>query len=304
MAVNPSQAQQATNTIQVQVASLKNNALRLPKPFSDMMLQAAGAFESDVANTTYARLAQAFNNQVYPPCRDLAAADTVGEGESEEVPLTDFGRLFRPHRYSTASSVETSLPMQTPPSGTEYRRQDNPVARLMSPRHCGNSSAPPRSGTLFSRPAATFLASALAMTSPDNGSGFRGEVRNRRRRGNVFQPGQSGSDVDPVARRRWSHRDLARNGSTDPGRATLGNFQDRPMGPVPAARLPASVSPRSMDSPQVSSSVGATSSSRSAQAPSTIRCCCRRCESSSVQRRCEGPCNAACMVSFRHGETS
>jgi type VI secretion system protein ImpL len=134
MAVDPAQAQQAASAIQVQVANLKNNALRLPKPFSDMMLQAAGAFESDVANNTYAQLAQAFNNQVYPPCRDLAAGRyPLVKGESKEVPLADFGRLFGPNGYFDRFFSQNLAPYADTSKRDWTWRQDNPIARLMSP---------------------------------------------------------------------------------------------------------------------------------------------------------------------------
>lgn len=134
MAVNPAQAQQATNTIQVQVANLKNNALRLPKPFSDMMLQAAGAFEGDVANNIYAQLAQAFNNQVYPPCRDLATGRyPLVKTESKEVPLADFGRLFGPNGYFDRFFSQNLAPYADTSKRDWTWRQDNPVAKLMSP---------------------------------------------------------------------------------------------------------------------------------------------------------------------------
>ena len=134
MVVNPAQAQQATSALQVQVANLKNNALRLPKPFSDMMLQAAGAFEGDVANTTYAQLAQAFNNQVYPPCRDLASGRyPLVKSETKEVPLADFGRLFGPNGYFDRF-FNQNLATYADTSKRDWTwRQDNPVARLMSP---------------------------------------------------------------------------------------------------------------------------------------------------------------------------
>ena len=134
MSLNPAQAQQATSALQLQVAALKSNALRLPRPFSDMMIQAAGSFEGDVANTTYAQLAQAFNNQVYPPCRDLVSGRyPLVKSEGKEVALADFGRLFGPNGYfdrffsqNLASYADTSKRDWT-------WRQDNPVARLMSP---------------------------------------------------------------------------------------------------------------------------------------------------------------------------
>jgi type VI secretion system protein ImpL len=134
MAVNSTQAQQATSTLQVQVASLKNNSLRLPKPFSDMMLQAAGAFESDVANTTYAQIAQAFSNQVYPPCRDVIAGRyPFVKNESKEVPLADFGRIFGPNGYIDRFFSQNLAPYADMSKRDWAWRQDSPVARLMSP---------------------------------------------------------------------------------------------------------------------------------------------------------------------------
>jgi len=134
MVVNPSQAQQATNALQVQVANLKNNALRLPKPFSDMMLQAAGSFEGDVANNTYAQLAQAFNNQVYPACRDLVSGRyPLVKTESKEIPLADFGRLFGPNGYFDRFFSQNLSTYADTSKRDWIWRQDNPVARLMSP---------------------------------------------------------------------------------------------------------------------------------------------------------------------------
>ena len=134
MTVNPAQAQQATNNIQIQVANLKNNAVRLPKPFSDMMLQAAGAFEGDVANNIYAQIAQAFNNQVYPPCRDLAGGRyPFVKGESKEVPLADFGRLFGPNGYFDRFFSQNLAPYADTSKRDWTWRPDNPVAKLMSP---------------------------------------------------------------------------------------------------------------------------------------------------------------------------
>ena len=173
MAVNPAQAQQATSAIQVQVANLKNNALRLPKPFSDMMLQAAGAFETDVANNTYAQLAQAFNNQVYPPCRDLAAGRyPLVKGESKEVPLADFGRLFGPNGYFDRF-FNQNLAAYADTSKRDWTwRQDNPVARLMSPEALRQFQRASQIRDAFFATGGNIPGFSLAVTPPTMAAGF------------------------------------------------------------------------------------------------------------------------------------
>jgi type VI secretion system protein ImpL len=173
MAVNPTQAQQATNTIQIQVANLKNNALRLPKPFSDMMLQAAGAFEGDVANTTYAQLAQAFNNQVYPPCRDLAASRyPLVKSESKEVPLADFGRLFGPNGYFDRFFSQNLAAYADTSKRDWMWRQDNPVARLMSPETLRQFQRASQIRDAFFATGGNIPGFSLAITPPTMVAGF------------------------------------------------------------------------------------------------------------------------------------
>jgi len=132
--VSTAQAQQATNALRDQVANLKTNAPRLPRPFSDMLVQAAGAFEGDFANGTFAQLAQAFSNEVYPACRDIAEGRyPLVKGSTREIPFLEFGRLFGPagtfERFFTQN-----LATYANTSKREWAwRQDNPVGQLMSP---------------------------------------------------------------------------------------------------------------------------------------------------------------------------
>jgi type VI secretion system protein ImpL len=173
MAVNPTQAQQATNNIQIQVASLKNNALRLPKPFSDMLLQAAGAFEGDVANQTYAQLAQAFNNQVYPPCRDLAGGRyPLVKSESKEVALADFGRLFGPNGYFDRFFSQNLAAYADTSSRAWTWRQDNPVARLMSPETLRQFQRASQIRDAFFATGGNIPGFSLAVTPPTMVAGF------------------------------------------------------------------------------------------------------------------------------------
>ena len=276
MAVNPSQAQQATNTIQIQVANLKNNALRLPKPFSDMMLQAAGAFEGDVANSTYAQLAQAFNNQVYPPCRDLAAGRyPLVKGESKEVPLADFGRLFGPNGYFDRFFSQNLAPYADTSKRDWTWRQDNPVARLMSPETLRQFQRASQIRDAFFSTGGNIPGFSLTVTPPTMVGGLvakfeiGGAAATSSNLANpsptsIQWPGAGGRTAVSLSTR-----------SSNPGCATIGNREDRPMGACSGFSIPHRSHHVPMDSPQALSSGDATSSSRSVPAPFTIRCCCR-----------------------------
>jgi hypothetical protein len=95
LATNPSQAAVANASLQTQVASLRANAARLPAPFSDLMLKAAGTFEGDLTNSSRAQLARAVGDQVIGACNQIVPNRyPFTRGSNQEVPLADFGRLF------------------------------------------------------------------------------------------------------------------------------------------------------------------------------------------------------------------
>ena len=52
MIENPQLTAQATASLQTQVAALRNNASRMPPPFSDMLRAAAAEFEGSIAAST------------------------------------------------------------------------------------------------------------------------------------------------------------------------------------------------------------------------------------------------------------
>ncbi|MFL5107243.1 MAG: type VI secretion system membrane subunit TssM [Xanthobacteraceae bacterium] len=133
-ATNPAQRAQANTTLQNQVASLRTNAARLPPPFSDMMRQAVGEFEGNVAESTAGQILVALRDQVIPACQQtITNRYPFMRGSEREVPLADFARLFSPNgildgffKQHLASYADTSKPQWT-------WRNDSAVARTFTP---------------------------------------------------------------------------------------------------------------------------------------------------------------------------
>jgi type VI secretion system protein ImpL len=133
-ATNPAQRAQANQVLQNQVASLRANAARLPPPFSDMMRQAVGEFEGNVAESTAGQILQALRDNVIPVCQQtITNRYPFTRGSEREVPLADFARLFSPNgvmdgffKQYLASYADTSKSQWT-------WRNDSAVARTFSP---------------------------------------------------------------------------------------------------------------------------------------------------------------------------
>ena len=72
----------------------------MPRPFSDMLNQAVGEFEHDVATNTAGQLMVLLRDQVSPVCRqvlgDPPSRYPFVRGAREDVPLADFARIFAP----------------------------------------------------------------------------------------------------------------------------------------------------------------------------------------------------------------
>jgi type VI secretion system protein ImpL len=131
---NPQLTAQATTSLQTQVAALRNNASRMPPPFSDMLRGAATEFEGSIAASTAGQLLQSLRDQVTPVCQQTVANRyPFVRGSSQEVPLGDFAKLFSPNgvmdRFFTqflAPYADTSRPEWT-------WRKESPVGRSLSP---------------------------------------------------------------------------------------------------------------------------------------------------------------------------
>src|SRR5262249_31327032 len=70
---DPSQVARANIALKEQVAKLRNNAARLPPPFSDFLRAAIREFEDGMASSTAGQLQLALRNEVYPACQEAVA---------------------------------------------------------------------------------------------------------------------------------------------------------------------------------------------------------------------------------------
>jgi type VI secretion system protein ImpL len=131
--LNPAQEQQATSALRSQVAQFKNDALRMPSPFNSMLLQSANSFENAIAEDTYGQLRDAFQNEVYGPCRALTANRyPFVRSAAAEITPQDFGRLFGGNGYFD-SFFKKNLEPYSDLSQREWKwRKDNPIAKRMS----------------------------------------------------------------------------------------------------------------------------------------------------------------------------
>ena len=157
LATNPSQAALANAALQTQVASLRANANRLPAPFADLMLKAAGSFEGDLTSSSHAQLSRALGDQVTGACQQIVPNRyPFTRGSAQEVPLADFGRLFGPggiiDRFFTQNLTRAGRHLAAR-MGLAAGQRARPHA--LGRRRCANSSAPRRSAMRSSRPAAT-----------------------------------------------------------------------------------------------------------------------------------------------------
>jgi type VI secretion system protein ImpL len=130
---NPLLTAQANAALQVQVAALRNNAARMPPPFSDMLRGAAAEFEGDMAASTAGQLLLTLRDQVTPVCQQIIANRyPFIRGSNQEVPLGDFSKLFSPNgildkffTQSLAPYADTSKPEWT-------WRKESPVGSTLS----------------------------------------------------------------------------------------------------------------------------------------------------------------------------
>jgi type VI secretion system protein ImpL len=133
MLENPQLTAQTNAALQNQVATLRNNASRMPPPFSDMLRGAATEFESSMAMTTAGQLLATLRDQVTPACQQtIANRYPFTRGSNQEVPLGDFAKLFAPNgildkffTQSLAPYADTSKPEWT-------WRKESPVGSTLS----------------------------------------------------------------------------------------------------------------------------------------------------------------------------
>jgi type VI secretion system protein ImpL len=130
---NPQMTAQATASLQTQVAALRNNAARMPPPFSDMLRGAAAEFEGSIAASTAGQLLQSLRDQVTPFCQQtISNRYPFVRGGSQEVPLGDFAKLFSPNGIIDKFFTQYLAPYADTSRPDWAWRKDSPVGRSLS----------------------------------------------------------------------------------------------------------------------------------------------------------------------------
>jgi len=131
---NPQEAARANAELQKLIAALKNNASRMPPPFSDMLRTAVGEFEGDIASSTAGQLQQYLRDQVLPYCQQtIDKRYPFTRGSDQDVPLQDFAKLFAPNGIMDAFFKQNLAPHADTSKPVWAWRQDTAVTRSFSP---------------------------------------------------------------------------------------------------------------------------------------------------------------------------
>jgi type VI secretion system protein ImpL len=131
---NPLLTAQATAALQTQVATLRNNAGRMPPPFSDMLFAAAREFESGMAASTAGQLQVSLRDQVTPLCQQIISNRyPFVRGSNQEVPLGDFAKLFSPNGILDKFFTQSLAPYADTSKPEWAWRKENPVGSTLSP---------------------------------------------------------------------------------------------------------------------------------------------------------------------------
>jgi type VI secretion system protein ImpL len=131
---NPQLTAQATAALQSQVAALRNNASRMPPPFSDMLRGAAAEVEGSVAASTAGQILQSLRDQVTPVCQQTVTNRyPFVRGSNQEVPLADFSKLLSPNGIMDKFFAQFLAPYADTSRPDWVWRKDSPVGRSFSP---------------------------------------------------------------------------------------------------------------------------------------------------------------------------
>ena len=96
-AENPAQARQALDQAQVQVASLRANATRLPQPLAGMIDKVAKDAAGDANASSIAQIADAMAQDVTGICQQITANRYPFAKSDRDAPMADFAKLFAPN---------------------------------------------------------------------------------------------------------------------------------------------------------------------------------------------------------------
>ncbi|VIO76360.1 hypothetical protein CI1B_63700 [Bradyrhizobium ivorense] len=133
MVENPQMTAQANAALQVQVAALRNNAARMPPPFSDMLRGAATEFEGDMAASTAGQLLVALRDQVTPICQQIITNRyPFTRSSNQDVPLGDFAKLFAPNGILDKFFTQSLTPYADTSKSEWAWRKESPVGNTLS----------------------------------------------------------------------------------------------------------------------------------------------------------------------------
>ena len=93
---NPAEARQALGQVDVQVASLRANATRLPQPLAGMADKVAKDAAGDANASSLAQIADAMAQDVTGSCQQIIANRYPFYKSDRDVPMGDFAKLFAP----------------------------------------------------------------------------------------------------------------------------------------------------------------------------------------------------------------
>jgi type VI secretion system protein ImpL len=130
---NPLLTAQATAALQTQVATLRNNASRVPPPFSDMLRGAATEIEVEMAGATAGQLLLVLRDQVTPVCQQIVTNRyPFVRGSNQEVPLGDFAKLFSPNGVLDKFFTQSLSPYADTSKPEWAWRKESPVGSTLS----------------------------------------------------------------------------------------------------------------------------------------------------------------------------
>ena len=93
----PSQTERVNANLQLQIATLRANASRLPKQLARMVNATADEFEGNVTETSVANLNQMLDQSVTAPCEAAVNGRYPFSGNgAEDMAMADFAKLFAP----------------------------------------------------------------------------------------------------------------------------------------------------------------------------------------------------------------
>ena len=131
-AENPAQAKQALEQVDVQVASLRANATRLPQPLAGMIDKVAKDAAGDANASSIAQIADAMAQNVTGICQQIIANRYPFAKSDRDTPLADFAKLFAPNGVID-KFYSASLDPLVNRSGKRWVWQPNPnLARKLS----------------------------------------------------------------------------------------------------------------------------------------------------------------------------